>query len=62
MQEEGEDVHAREQGAQVLLVVKMLALMTNLLIDYFHEVPESTWNQLAAAMNNGIIVDLMARG
>jgi transposase len=33
---------------EVRILIKMLALMTNLLTDYFHEVPESTWDQLAA--------------
>ena len=47
----------------VRILVKMLALMTNLLADYFHEVPGSTWNQLAdaAAMNDEIIADLIER-
>ncbi len=45
----------------VRILAKMLALMTNLLTDYFHEVPESTWDQLAdaATMNDKIIAELI---
>jgi len=47
----------------VRILVKMLALMTNLLTDYFHEVPESTWGQLAdaATLNDEVIADLIER-
>ena len=48
---------------EVRILVKMLALMTNLLSDYFHEVPESTWDQLAATatLKDEIIADLIER-
>ena len=48
---------------EVRILVKMLALMTNLLTDYFHEVPESTWDQLAdaATLNDEVIADLIER-
>ena len=48
---------------EVRILVKMLVLMTNLLTDYFHQVPESTWDQLAAAaaLNDEIIADLIER-
>jgi hypothetical protein len=47
----------------VRILVKMLALMTNLLTDYFHEVPESTWTQLAATatLKDKVIADLIER-
>ena len=46
---------------EVRILVKMLALMTNLLNDYFHEVPESTWEQLAATatLKDEVIADLI---
>ena len=34
----------------VRILIKMLTLMINLLADYYHEVPESTWSQLAEAI------------
>jgi transposase len=48
---------------EVRTLIKMLALMTNLLTDYYHEVPESTWDQLAEAaeLNDKIIADLIER-
>ena len=48
---------------EVRILVKMLALMTNLFTDYFHEVSESTWNQLAdaATLNDEVIADLIER-
>lgn len=47
----------------VRILVKMLALMTNLLADYFYEVAESTWDQLVAAatQSDGVIADLIER-
>ena len=41
----------------------MLALMTNLITDYFHEVPKSTWNQLAttATLKDEVIANLIER-
>ncbi len=46
---------------EVRILVKMLALMTNLLNDYFHEVPASTWEQLAAtaALKDEVIAHLI---
>jgi len=47
----------------VRILVKMLALMTNLLADYYHEVPESMWGQLAAiaTMKDEVIAGLIER-
>jgi transposase len=46
---------------EVRILVKMLALMTNLLNDYFDEVPASTWEQLAAtaALKDDVIAHLI---
>lgn len=46
---------------EVRTLVKMLALMTNLLNDYFHEVSESTWEQLiaTATLKDKVIADLI---
>ena len=54
------EVIMTDNGGQACL---MLALMTNLLADYFHEVPESTWNQLAATatLKDKVIADLIER-
>ncbi len=48
---------------EVRILVKMLALMTNLLTDYFHQVPESTWDQLAATatLKDEVMADLIER-
>ena len=48
---------------EVRILVKMLALMTNLLTDYFHEVPEPVWSQLAATatLKDNAIADLIER-
>ncbi len=45
----------------VRILIKMLALMTNLLADHYHEVPESIWFQLAGAvtLNDELISDLV---
>ena len=45
----------------VRILIKMLALMTNLLTDYYHEVPEATWSQLAevVTLNDELIADLI---
>lgn len=45
----------------VRVLVKMLALMTNLLTNYFHEVSESTWKQLAttATLKDEVIANLI---
>ncbi len=51
------------ENFEVRILVKMLALMTNLLNDYFHEVPESMWAQLNAitTLKDQIINDLIER-
>ena len=45
------------------VLVKMLALMTNLITDYFDEVPESTWDQLAATatLKDKVIANLIEK-
>lgn len=51
------------ENFNVRTLIKMLALMTNLLADYYHEVSESAWAQLteAATMNSEIISDLIEK-
>jgi len=46
---------------EVRILIKMLTLMTNLLADYCHEVPETTWAELADAvtLNDGLISALI---
>jgi transposase len=48
---------------ELRILVKMLALMTNLITDYFDEVPESTWDQLAATamLKDEVIANLIEK-